>query len=451
MKYLITLILLFLPVISSHAQEVKTLTIEEAIDIALQNNYQLKQAENNLDLAETRIWSARADFLPSLNAQLSANRQAGLDFIPEDLVFEDRVTYSVSGNLSTNIPIFTGFRNIANLRSAGALKMSQEESLQRLRENIIFNTASRYLQVVLNEELLKIAEASLEASNSQLEQVRAQVEVGARPTVDLYNQESLVANDELEIVQRQNALDVSVAQLLRIMQDESIADIETSLPAVEDMALVPVDLNLQELIQAALESRSDYRAQEYLIESNESEIRIQRSNMIPSISANASLSSRYSDQLTDPITGQSADFSDQFFDRSVTRSAGVTLQIPIFNRWNNRTSMESAQIQLKNSRLELDNLRFQVSEEVRQAYNDYQSIVMQLESTDKALRAAERAYETELQRYEIGATTLIELNQANANFVQAQSNRVQTIYNFVFQKKILEYYLGRVTPDLQIN
>ncbi len=451
-KFFITGLLLFLLTpFYANAQTATELTIEDAIDLALTNNFQLRQAENNLDLAETRIWSARADFLPSLNAQFSGTRQAGLDFIPEDLAFEDRVTYAVSGNISTNIPIFTGFRNIANLRSTEASKLSQEERLQRLRENIIFETASRYLQVVLNEQLLDIAEATLEASMSQLEQVSAQVEVGARPTVDLFNQEATVASDELEIVQRQNALDVSIAQLLRIMQDESITDVITVLPEAEDLSLVPIDLNLQELIQTALESRSDYRAQEYEIESNINEIRIQRSNMLPSLSASASLSSRYSDQLTDPLTGRSVDFSDQFFDRSVTRTAGFTLQIPIFNRWNNRTSMQSAQIQLKNSRLELDNIRFQVSEEVRQAYNDYQSIVKQLESTEKALRAAERAYETELQRYEIGATTLIELNQANANFVQAQSNRIQTIYNFVFQEKILDYYLGRVTADIQIN
>lgn len=451
-KFFITGLLLFLLTpFYANAQTATELTIEDAIDLALTNNFQLRQAENNLDLAETRIWSARADFLPSLNAQFSGTRQAGLDFIPEDLAFEDRVTYAVSGNISTNIPIFTGFRNIANLRSTEASKLSQEERLQRLRENIIFETASRYLQVVLNEQLLDIAEVTLEASMSQLEQVSAQVEVGARPTVDLFNQEATVASDELEIVQRQNALDVSIAQLLRIMQDESITDVITVLPEAEDLSLVPIDLNLQELIQTALESRSDYRAQEYEIESNINEIRIQRSNMLPSLSASASLSSRYSDQLTDPLTGRSVDFSDQFFDRSVTRTAGFTLQIPIFNRWNNRTSMQSAQIQLKNSRLELDNIRFQVSEEVRQAYNDYQSIVKQLESTEKALRAAERAYETELQRYEIGATTLIELNQANANFVQAQSNRIQTIYNFVFQEKILDYYLGRVTADIQIN
>jgi outer membrane protein len=77
--------------------------------------------------------------------------------------------------------------------------------------------------------------------------------------------------------------------------------------------------------------------------------------------------------------------------------------------------------------------------------------VKELESTQKSLIAAERAYETEQQRYEIGATTLIELNLANANYVQAQSERVQSIYNFIFQERLLDYYIGQLDENVEIN
>jgi outer membrane protein len=142
-------------------------------------------------------------------------------------------------------------------------------------------------------------------------------------------------------------------------------------------------------------------------------------------------------------------FSEQFFDRNVNRFIGFNVQIPIFDNLNRRTSLQNSKITLKNSQLEMENIRFQVNEEVRQAYNDYMSIVKELDSTEKALTAAERAYETEFQRYEVGASTLIELNQANANYVQAQSNRIQTIYNFVFQEKLLDFYLGQLTASME--
>ncbi len=425
----------------------RTLTLQEAIDIALENNYQLKQAANNRGLADTRVRSAQGDFLPNLNANLNGRRDVGRQFIQEDLSFDDRTTYGVGGSISSNVTIFNGFTNIANLRRAEAERETQELELERLRENIMFQTASRFLQVVLNEELLKISESSLEASMSQLEQISAQVEVGARPTVDLYNQEATVANDELAVIQRENSLAVSKAQLIRIMQDDSIVDVAPSMPTSDELTLIPMDLSLNELINAALETRSDFRAQEFAIESNRQSQRIARAQYLPTITANASVSGSYSDQFT--LLGEPVSFGDQFFDQNIRRNFGFSISIPIFNRWNTRTNVESAYVQLRNSELQLDNVRFQISEEVRQAYNDYVSIAKELESTEKALIAAERAFETEQQRYEVGSTTLIELNLANAAYVQAQSNRIQTIYNFVFQEKLLDYFIGQLDSDLR--
>lgn len=446
-KILLLLCLLFIPFLLK--AQVQSITIEEAVQIALENNYQLKQAENFRQLSDVQVRSARADFLPNLSASFSGNRQVGRQFIQEDLSFDDRTTYGLNGNISSSIVVFDGFSNISNLRRAEADRASEELQLTRLREDIMFNTASLYLQVVLNEELLKISESTLQASQSQLEQVRAQVEVGARPMVDLYNQESTVANDELSVIQRENALEVSKAQLIRIMQDDSITDIETSMPSVEELSLVPVNLNLRDLIDAALATRSDFRAQEYDIESNRQNYRLAKAQFLPTINANASIGARYSDQFS--ILGEPIPFSDQFFDQNVTRSLGFNISIPIFNRLNTRASVEGAQVQLRNSELQLDNVRFQISEEVRQAYSDYQSIVKELESTEKSLRAAERAYETEQQRYEVGSSTLIELNLSNANYVQAQSSRIQAIYNFVFQEKLLDYFIGQLDTGVGFN
>ncbi|WP_245683905.1 TolC family protein [Rhodohalobacter halophilus] len=446
-KLLLTSLFLLFPVIGF--AQAQSMTIEQAINTALENNYQIKQAENNRNLADTRVRSAQADFLPSLNAGFNGSRNVGRQFVQEDLSFEDRTTYGLSGSINANVTIFDGFANIAGLRGAQADRESEELNFQRLKENVMFDTASRFLEVVLNRELLKIAESNLEASRGQLERISAEVEVGSRPTVDQYNQESVVANDELTLIQRENALEVSMARLIRIMQDDSITEVDPVMPTVDEMALMPMDLSLNDMISAALEQRSDIRAQEFNIESNQQNYRIARGQYYPTVSASAGFNGSWSDQLRDPITGETVSFSDQFFDQNVRRSLGFSIQIPIFNRWNTRTSIESARVQLKNSELALDNVRFQVTEEVRQAYNDYVSIVKELESSEKALRAAERAYETEQQRYEVGSTTLIELNQANANYVQAQSNRIQAVYNFVFQEKLLDYYIGQLNSEFQ--
>jgi len=456
-KFIYSFLFLLLPIVSQAQQNI---TLQEAIDTALENNYQLQQSDNNLKLAETNIWSARADFLPSINGSSSYNRTTGQQFDQTTVAFEDVTTNRIGGNISVNLTVFSGFRNILNLRSVNADEASQRNSRERLRETIIFDTASRFLRVALDVELLKIARETLEASESLLEQISAQVEVGARPTVDLFNQESEVASDELAVIQSENALELSKTRLLRIMQVDQEAEYEFDIPSADELTLIPADLELREMIDAALNNRNDLLAQEQVIKRNEHQVGITRSGLYPTLSASYGINTSYNDNFRvtaiDPnnpgeFIRQTVGFTDQFFDQLVTKNVGMSLQVPIFNNWDNRTSLQSSKIALKNSKLELENVKFQIFEEVRQAYNDYTSFSKELESTEKSLAAAERAFETEQQRYNVGASTLIELNQANSNFVQAQSNRVQAIYNFVFQEKLLDYFIGRLDSRITLN
>ncbi len=445
-RILLFAILLTIPFVS---QAQVSISIEDAIQIALENNYQLKQAENNLSSTDNSVMSAKADFLPSLSASYNGTRRIGQQFDQTTVSFENVTTNTMGGNLNSSVTLFNGFSNILNLRRANTNRDIQIQESQRIRENIIFTTASRFLQVVLNDELLRISEENLNISRQQYDRIEALVEVGRSPNVDLLNQAAIVANDEFVVIQRENALQNSITFLMRIMQDDSGMEYQLIMPDVDDLELIPIELDLREMVETALENRRDLRAQQLLIERNEYDASLARANLLPTLNASMGISGSYNDRFRD-FNGEPLSYTDQFFDRNVNRFFGFNIQIPIFDNLNRRTNLQNSQITLKNSRLELENIRFQINEEVRQAYNDYMSIVKELESSDKALIAAERAYETELQRYEVGASTLIELNQANANYVESQSNRVQTIYNFVFQEKVLDYYLGRLTESIDL-
>lgn len=434
------------------AQEKRTITLQEAIEIALENNYQLKQAKNNLELADYNIRSEYADFLPSVNANFSGSRRTGQQFISDRFSegldpFVDITSQSISGNVSASIPLFNGFENIHSLRASEQSKLSEEESLQRAKEQVIFNTASNYLGVLLDMELLEIRKENLENSRKQLEQVEAQVEVGSRPTVDLYNQEAQVANEELLFTQQENALKFSKILLIRQLQIDPLGEYEFTVPEIEsNISAEAVErYSLSELIDQALLNRSDLKSSIANIRTLEYQLRMTKNNLLPSVSASAGLSTSYSDQYS--VLGEDVPFSDQFFDQRINRSLGFSVSIPIFQNWNRMYNIQSSQVQLKNAELNLDNSRLQVIQEVTQAYNDYTSYLKQLEASEKSRRASERAFQTQQERYNVGSSTLIELSQAQASYVEAQSNYTQAMYNLVFQEKLLDYYLGKLSGD----
>ena len=454
--------LLFLTIIlclstSAMAQDTESLsmdseiTLQEAIDVALKNNFQLKVAENDLALSKYQEKSEKADFLPSLSADFSGSRSTGPGFVPGSARFINQTSNSINGRLSSSIPIFNGFENINSLRSSEYDTKSQEENKQRVRETIIFNTASNFLQVILDKELLEIAKQTLAASEKTLEQVQAQVDVGSRPSVDQYNQEATVANNELQVTNQENALELSRLQLIRQLQVDPTEEYNFVIPDISLEEIARTNYNLDELVDMALQNRSDLKSEQFGIQSIEHQLKATRGSLYPSLNFNASLSSDYSDQSTFPGSDDPINFNDQFFDQNIRRSFSLSLSIPIFNNLNIRTNVQSQKINYKNAQLQLEDTRLQVVQEVTQAYNDYKAVVKRLESTEKALRAARRSYETQRERYNVGAGTLIELSDANSQFVEAQSNRAQAIFNFIFQKKLLDYYLGKLNEDLSLN
>jgi outer membrane protein len=127
------------------------------------------------------------------------------------------------------------------------------------------------------------------------------------------------------------------------------------------------------------------------------------------------------------------------------------MQIPIFNRFSIHNQIQSAKVQYKNAQLQLENLKLGVVQEVKQAYTDYVSFAKQFEASEKALVFATKSLETQQERYNIGSSTLIELAQANAQFVEASSNRAQALFRLIFQEQLINYFVGKINPDFTLN
>jgi outer membrane protein len=422
----------------------RELSLEDAIELALENSTRLQEIDNNVSLAKAQRTNAAAAFLPSLNGGLSQSRNIGRQFDNTTGDFGDFTINSFGASLNSSMSLFTGFTNINQLRSSDATLESREFTRQRVKEQVIFSTASAYLQYLLSLELRDLAQQTLDVSEQQLTRIRAQVEVGARPEVDLLNQESTVASNEFQLINRQNAVVQNRLALLREMELDPQANISFAQPDIDALNLTMQAYDLDQLVEVALQNRADYQSQQASIQAAYFSYKATQGRIMPSLSASANIRSSLNDR--NPFS-----YSDQFTDQNISRGFSLSLNIPFFNRLNTRTAIVSQKLNYENTKLGVDRTRLDIISEVTQAYNDYQARVAELESTAKALAASERAYQTELQRYDIGISTLVELSQSQALYVQAQSNRLQAIYSYTFQEKLLDYYIGNLNETLSLN
>lgn len=425
------------------------ITFDDAVSIALDRNVELKKAENDVGLQEQIVSREKAAFLPNLNLSSRGSRNWGLTFDQTSfqLVTEASNFFSLSANSS--VGIFDGFSRIASLREAESTLESSSLTFERRRQTVFFDVIQTYLQVILDQERVLIREEDVEAQRQQLRRIEEFVRVGSRPVSDLYQQQATLANSELVLLESERAAQLSQVRLIQVLELDPMGDYEFDAPDREEMNLDADSYDLDGLMQTAFDQRKDIRALDASIRAASEGIRVARSGRYPSLTLSGSGSTSFSSLRADPLTRENEPFSDQIKDNR-SGQIGLSLNIPVFNRLFTKTSIEQAQVRYSNLNLDRQNLEQNVSLEVRQAYLDYLTAVKRLDVTDKQLRAARQSEAVERERYDIGASTLVELTQSRAGLVDAESQRAQAVYQFIFQEKVIDYYLGSLNPAQQL-
>ncbi len=460
----------------AQAQQVQEVTFEEALQIALRNNPQLQRGATAVRGQAEAVELARAAFLPDLSASVQPMRRFGLAFDQTTGSLQQESSDALSASLSTNVNVFNGFRDVADVQRRRLEQEAGTLSLDRTREVVLFSVAAQFLAVVLDRELVSIRQEALATQQAQLQRIRDLVEGGVRPRADLLQQEALVAEAELAVLQAESQLELAETELVRLLQLDPRATYDFVAPPLEEADAVPRPYDLGRLTSTAFDRRSDLRAQDVQIDAAEAGVRVARGGYYPRVNLFASFGSSYSSLGLRPIPGtitelpvltQSGEpiflgdepvtfqvgpafervpFGDQFFTDNRGGSIGFSVQVPIFDRFMTRSQVRQAQLIVENERIARAELEQNIAVEVRQAYLDYRNSEKRLDVTARQVAAARAALDAEEDRYEMGVSTLVELAQARSRVVEAESARAQAIAQFIFQSRRLEYSAGMFDP-----
>lgn len=455
------------------------ITFDEALRLGLERNTTLRQATNAAEASDLAVSQARATFLPDLSASVSPTQRYGLSFDQTTGRLEQESTQSLDASVSASVNLFNGFRDQASLAQSHVRAEASEHSLERTRQDVLFNVANQFLQVLLGSELVGIQRENLAADSVQLRQIEQLVEAGARARADVLQQEAQVAQRELSLLQAEADLEVAKTRLVQILQLDPFGNYTFVAPSLDAVPLTESAYDLETLLTAALDRRDDLRAQELQIEAAEAGVRVARGGYYPTVNLFASYGSGYSslaqrfvgEPTSIPVTTSDGEpilvgsepltfdgprrvedtpFSDQFFTDNRGGSIGLRVNIPIFDRFVTRAQVQRARLDAENERIRLDDLRQDVALQVRQGWLDYQNAAKQLDVTARQLTAASAALDAERERYDLGVSTLTELTQARARLVEAQSARAQAVARFIFQQKLLDYAIGTLDPSARL-
>jgi outer membrane protein len=417
----------------------RVITYPEAVRIALERNSELRQVQTGERIDEVAVHEARAQFRPDLRLTSQSARSYGRSFDQTEGRVIDQTTRSFSVGMSSGVTLFDGFGNTASLKQAKEFHQASQLDVRRSRETVVFTVASNYLALIQNQEQLRVQRENLAAEQQLLEQITSYVNAGARTVADLYQQQANVASARFLVVEGERATELSKVELMQTLLLDPHGTYEFEQPSPETLASVGEPGDIQNLLKRAYEQRSDLDAEEARVRAAEQSIRIARSNRWPLVSLSAGYNTGYT---------SSSDFSftDQL-DQRRGGSVGIGVSLPIYDRSSTANQTRRAELQTESARISLETRQNDVGVQVRRASLDYRAALEQFSTAEAQLRAADLALKTSQERYQAGASTLVEVSQARASSVQAASALVSARYATLFQRVLMDYYVGDLDPD----
>ncbi len=442
MKKSILLACLFL-ISAGLTAQTKKWTLQECVAYALENNISIKQSALDVEFAEIERSDAIGNFIPSLNAQVSASSNGGLSINPTNNRFENTRFTSLSGGASTSLTLFDGLRNLRQFERAKLSKLASQYSLEQMKDDIALFVANSYLQVLFNKQNLEVLKSQNRITSDQLKRTQDLVDAGVLPKGDLLEIQATAANEQQRIIVAENNIQISLislAQLLLIKDYQNFDIVETEYDVVENEILVN---SPYELIEKAKEERYEIKIAEEQKLIAEKDVQISKGAYYPTLSAFYNYNTRYADN-----DAFNRDFTQQLYENDGT-SYGLQLSIPILNGFATRNQVKRNMINVERAEFRLEQAELDLEANVYQAYVDAQGALKAFEAAQSALDAQDQAYLYATERFDVGLTNAFDFSQSKVRLENAQTELLRTKYDYIFKLKVIELYFGIPVTDLK--
>jgi outer membrane protein len=407
----------------------RPISLDEAVALAQRTNPAAVQARGQLRTASSAVRSAWGSFIPSLNASMSQNKRSSERF---DQTLDRFVTSSSPWNyqagLSTGIELFDGGRRFAELRAARADVDAAEANEVSQRFNIALEVKREYANILAARESEAAARAQLEQAEAQLRAAVARVQAGAATMSDSLRSLIQVGNARLALMTAQNNIRVASASLTRLVGTPFTV---TANPA-DTLERMVFEVDSAALEALALQGPA-VRQAEMSLRAAGAGVAAARTSYLPTVD----MSYNYSGSGTEPYRFTSG---DQF---RYGTSLRFSLNFPLFNNFSREDQMLRARVARDNSAAQLRDARLAAQQSFVQQFGALRTAEARIRIQQASVQAAEEDLRVMQQRYNLGASTLLDLLTSQSQLNQARADLIQARQDYRIARAQLEAMIGR--------
>ena len=453
------------------AQQVWSLSA--CIEHAEANNLDIQRGKNNMLLAEINEDQSKLAFLPTLNLNGGYYWNFGLTIDPITNTRQPGSRQTLGSTASSNWTLFNGGRNVYQLQQARMNAMAAMYQQMELANNVYLNIASSYLQILVNQQLLEVADGQLKASAQSLKRTEILFENGAISKDNYLQSLAQVRTDEGNKISAENALLLSKLMLYQMLQlDTPFEEFAILVPEVDLTAAAMAGYQREELLESAVEKQPSVQMATSNVSSANYGVKLAQSARVPSVAFSAQLNSNYVQGLPyfteyytlttytlveNPLTGsidqvpqeinvpnpnsQTAyTVANQLLDNR-NQFLGVGVQIPLFNGGQTHSAVQRAKIQLDNALIDQTQAELNVRQTIERAYLDAKGALAIYEASKISAEASAEALENAEVNFETGTISAFDFSLSKNQFLAAKSREIQSKFDYLFKVKVLEFYL----------
>ncbi|WP_405611175.1 TolC family protein [Polaribacter sp. Asnod1-A03] len=426
------LLVIFLSTLQGISQEI--LTKKEALEITLENNFGVKIANNNLEVAKNNKSIFNTGFLPTVSVFSGANysnddqtitRQDGTS-----TTVNGAVTKSYSASVGLDYTLFDGLGRRYNYKQLKETYNLTELQAKETIENTYLQLFTAYFQIArLSENRNNLSEA-LTISKQRLERAKYQYDYGQSTRLELLNAEVDVNNDSIALISARQQLSNEKRGLNIILGVEKKVDyvVETEVEFIGMM-------NFVDLEAKTLANNSLLKQNEKNIAISEFNIKVNKANYLPTLA----LSTSYD-------WGKSENPATSFLAGSTSNglNAGLSLSWSLFDGGSTKTNVANAKISLENQQILLEQQKITIQNNLKNTWDTYNNQLFIIGAQEKNVATTQNNFDRTEERYKLGQVTSIEFRQAQINLINAKT----ALNNAKFDTKLIELQLLQLSGDI---
>ena len=406
--------------------------LNNCINYALENNIQVKQKKLSVTSNELDLSKDKSAWLPSLNASISENLSKSKDKTNAD---SWAASSGTSFSLTASMPIYQGGTIKNNIRKSQLSVEQANVEVEITQKSIILSIVQTYLDVLYTKESVDYYGEVVLASQKQVERSKDLFNAGSIVRKDLAQMEAQLASDNYSLTVAINNLTSRTSDLKQLLEIPVADTFTVSFPEVQvidSLASFPSKL---EAINAAMSIMPEIRSSQVNNQIAEVNYRITKSGYLPSLSLNAGYSTDYSSSL-------SGGFSNQLSNNQLQK-VGLTLNVPIFNRFSTKTSVQQSKIGMEQARLSALETEKNLQQQVETIYQDAVAGIYRYKSAKTQMELADESYRLSEQQFNLGMINAVELLKVKTNLLNSKMELIQSKYSEILNLKILDYYIGK--------